>query len=274
MGLSEMGFTLDRKVSTVMIFGLVALLLSTFSWLAWLSLVLLLLFMALVYTLQFTERRSKTRLNLLIWPCVVVCGFLLAVYRPEGFTYPVVFSANQLHEAGKPFTLSVNVAKLLAGWFVIVAYGCISIFYFNRRLAVELVSVVIIGLIINGFAIWLLDLSFYLKNWLFVAQFAVINLLATCVAEEAFLRVLIQQRIMHWCRNLPKSVAFWLPLIISAGVFILVHGKLSGNQTLVYGLAGFCYGLIYSLTGRVWLSIALHGTVNLMHFSFLTYPIL
>ncbi|RYZ99332.1 MAG: CPBP family intramembrane metalloprotease, partial [Moraxellaceae bacterium] len=55
--------------------------------------------------------------------------------------------------------------------------------------------------------------------------------------------------------------------------FVLTHGVQGAEPTLVFALAGFVYGLIYTLTKSIAAAIAVHFFVNILHFSFFTYPL-
>ena len=55
----------------------------------------------------------------LTWLLAIVLGIGVGLYRPAGFNYPLVFSVSQLHEGGSPFSLYINIAKLLAGYITV-----------------------------------------------------------------------------------------------------------------------------------------------------------
>jgi uncharacterized protein len=64
-----------------------------------------------------------------------------------------------------------------------------------------------------------------------------------------------------------------IPLLLVTGVFVAIHADISGAAVWVYALAGFLYGLSYTLGKNIIYPIAVHFLVNQIHFSFLTYPL-
>lgn len=106
-------------------------------------------------------------------------------------------------------------------------------------------------------------------------MFGLVNLVVTCISEEAFMRLLVQAQIQNFISGAVKQ-KFWqelIPLVVATSLFTLIHFSSNLNVTLAYGLAGFLYGLVYSLTKNIWMCIAVHFGVNIIHFSFLTYPL-
>lgn len=211
------------------------------------------------------------------WLLAIVLGIGVGLYRPAGFNYPLVFSVSQLHEGGSPFSLYINIGKLLAGYVAVylLMSSDVKVKPYIQNRAPQFALAVGLGLFVVLFAYFALGLGFYLKSLEYIALFALVNLLVTCVAEEAFMRLLLQAQ-LHKFLSGKHTNAFWLeaiPLLITTGIFALMH--FSANVTVlgVFALAGFCYGLVYSLTKNVWACVAVHFTVNIVHFSLLTYPL-
>lgn len=114
--------------------------------------------------------------------------------------------------------------------------------------------------------------------------FLLTNLLFTCVAEEVFFRGLVQDGLAGaWW---PPSGARMLSLAsldlpmrrnlvvvgVTAVLFGLAHAGSSGLWMLWAGAAGLGYAAVYGLTQRVQASIALHFSLNALHFLCFTYP--
>jgi uncharacterized protein len=209
------------------------------------------------------------------WLLAIVLGIGVGLYRPVGFNYPLIFSLNQLHEGGLPFSLYINIAKLLAGYitvYFLLSFG--SQAYIQSR-ALQFALAVGLGFLVVCVAYFALDLAFYLKPLKYIALFGLVNLLATCIAEEAFMRLLLQAQLQKFLSGKLAS-GFWLeaiPLLITTTIFGVMHFSANVNLLWVFSLAGFSYGLVYSLTKNLWMCVAVHFTVNIIHFSFLTYPL-
>jgi len=102
-----------------------------------------------------------------------------------------------------------------------------------------------------------------------IAVFLAVNLVFTCVAEEAFFRGFFQQKLSQL---LPAQYPPAISIVIVAVLFGLVH--LGGG--LVYMIlattAGLGYGWIYQRNGRIEMAILTHATLNLIHFVCFSYP--
>ena len=238
---------------------------------------LVLIFAMVLSLYQYLLQYNKPLGFYLCWFLAIVLGIAIGLYRPSGFSYPLVFSTNQLYEGGLPFSLYVNTAKLFAGYIIICflfspkSQGDIYI----RSSLQQYVFAVSLGVIVVLIAGLFLGLEFHLKSLNYIVMFGLANLLVTCIAEEAFMRLLLQAQIQKFLSVKVKNV-FWLeaiPLLIATLIFVVTHIVTSLNAIMVFGLAGFTYGLVYSLTKNLWACVAIHFTVNIIHFSFLTYPL-
>lgn len=213
----------------------------------------------------------------LTWTFAIVLGVAVGLYRPAGFSYPLVFGVNQLYEGGLPFSLYVNTAKLLAGYIIIYFFISTSVqsYVFICSRLQQYALAIGMGIIVVLIASLFLGLEFHLKPLNYIVMFGLANLLVTCVAEEAFMRVLLQAQLQKFISGKVKNV-FWLeaiPLFIATLIFVVTHLATSLNTILVFGLAGFTYGLVYSVTKNLWACVVVHFIVNIIHFSLLTYPL-
>jgi membrane protease YdiL (CAAX protease family) len=100
--------------------------------------------------------------------------------------------------------------------------------------------------------------------------FLAVNLLFTCVAEEAFFRGLVQGFLTRWLHSMGRPT--WWAVPPSALLFGLAHAGGGAAYALLATLAGLGYGWVCLRTGRVGAAIALHFTVNAVHVLFFTYP--
>ena len=258
------------------LFTIAAVVLVILDWLPGVNAIVFFGFMLLLQSYRYFEANNTTFIMPPLWFLTLCVGFFLAIYRPDHFNYPLMFSQSQLHPGGFAFDLRVNTAKLLAGWIVIVLFWRNTknvIDVFGQNTFARVVFTVFMALAINGLAYQLLNLHWYSKEMGLIAQFLLVNVLVTCVAEEAFFRVLIQRRLMISCEGLPFWVRLTVPLVTTTVLFLAVHGELTTAQFFVHAIAGLSYGLLYSITGNVWYCVALHAGVNAIHFTFLTYPV-
>ena len=104
-----------------------------------------------------------------------------------------------------------------------------------------------------------------------VLAFIAINLLFTCVAEEAFFRGLLQTKLTQIITA--ERLAILAP-IVTAIVFALAHFVGGINYVFVSAVAGFGYSYIFYKTQRLEWAILCHWLVNISHFFFFTYPML
>ncbi|MEI8704359.1 CPBP family intramembrane metalloprotease [Pseudoalteromonas sp. B62] len=176
------------------------------------------------------------------------------------------------------FTLYANFDKAMAGLFL-CAY-----FYSNKRplkadsnkagqLNVKQPILIVIATVLATLiaALMLGLVSFNPKVPDFWLAFIAINLLFTCVAEEALFRGLLQTKLSQIIT--PTRLALLAPLI-TAGIFALAHFAGGINYVLVSFIAGLGYGYIFYKTQRLEWAILCHWLVNVCHFFLFTYPML
>jgi membrane protease YdiL (CAAX protease family) len=101
---------------------------------------------------------------------------------------------------------------------------------------------------------------------------AVVNLFFTCLAEEAFFRGFVQHELARIGSNRRSSG------IVAIGVASLLFGAAHFGGGWKYALAatvaGVGYGLAYHRTQRIEASMAVHFSLNALHFLLFTYPAL
>jgi len=105
----------------------------------------------------------------------------------------------------------------------------------------------------------------------FWLAFIAINLLFTCVAEEAFFRGLLQTKLSQLITV--KRLAIFAPLI-TAAIFALAHFIGGWSYVLVSAVAGFGYSYVFYKTQRLEWAILCHWLVNVSHFFLFTYPMI
>jgi membrane protease YdiL (CAAX protease family) len=109
-----------------------------------------------------------------------------------------------------------------------------------------------------------LKIEMHAPAW--IGSFVVANVFFVCLAEEALFRGYLQQRLGQWLGAFPA-------LLITALLFGAAH--FTGGPLLMASaaLAGVIYGLAWLWSGRLWVAVAFHFALNLMHLLFFTYPL-
>jgi membrane protease YdiL (CAAX protease family) len=209
----------------------------------------------------------------------VLISLLLALHLVPGFSnLPIVINELITNDA-IPYTLYANFDKGMAGVFV-CAY-CFS----KHKTALKTDSKRVINIAFKKSILMIISTVFATLTvaliiglvrfspkipdfWL---AFIAINLLFTCVAEEAFFRGLLQTKLskMIKCKNLTIIAP-----ILATIVFALAHFLGGLDYVLVSAVAGFGYSYIFYKTQRLEWAILSHWSVNMSHFFFFTYPML
>lgn len=210
---------------------------------------------------------SAPRARPLFLLLVGVMAVALSVHAFPGFDNPKVFDAERLTPDGRPFTQYLNFDKGTAGLFLLAAFAprvrrWQEATAIGRPVAVTAAATTaaVLGLAAT------LGLVRFDPHWHPLAPtFLAVNLLFTCVAEEAFFRGLLQH-------HLPGP----RPLAVSAStlLFGLVHLPGGVAYAALATVLGLGCALVYERTRRIESAIAVHFAVNAVHFTGFTYPML
>jgi membrane protease YdiL (CAAX protease family) len=211
-----------------------------------------------------------------LWLLLVPLAFWVATYRPAGFSYPLVFSLPDATDVMPRYEFFANLGKGLCG-FVLLYFLWVAprknefIVAPKYQLLVALLAPVVV----IAMAIFVLGLDVQVKIFEQIFLFALGNLLIISVAEEAFMRLLLQQPMCNAiaCMTTNRWAQELAPLLLVTVIFVAIHSGLSGAAVWIYAVAGFLYGLSYTLSKNIAYPIAVHFMVNQIHFSFLTYPL-
>jgi CAAX protease family protein len=214
-------------------------------------------------------------LRVLAFIVVAVLSGLLAAHAMSGYANPVVLRDVVLSPGAIRYTQYVNVDKTLAGvlvlaigWFAPLRAGA------DWRAALRsaapisgaTVAVVMAASLALGFVRF--EPRWTPLFWVW----APINLLLTCVSEEALFRGFLQREVgaaLAGRRHAaPAAVA------VSALGFGLAHAAGGWRYVLLATLAGTGYALACQRSGRVEMAILTHFAVNATHFLLFTYPAL
>lgn len=199
-----------------------------------------------------------------------------------GFTYHLlpgfhnwkILDKVQLSATATPYTMYLNVEKPVYTFFSV---------YFGQKIAtssnswIRILKWSIIGFLI-AFSLLMLANSL-LKVVAFDPKLPQITfiwilrmLLSVCLAEEAFFRGHLQEKLTLALRKYKQGA--WIAWGVVSLLFGLVHWPGGMSMFLMATLAGLTYGFAYLKTGRLEAAVLAHFFVNLVHFLLFSYPML
>jgi membrane protease YdiL (CAAX protease family) len=229
-----------------------------------------------VYALMARAARdaSGAWLRRLLLVASGVTAFLFALHRIPGFHNAVLASGIQVSREAPPFSLHANFDTAAAG-IVLMGVFCRRIDSGREWLAllrrvwpVTLSTLVVVLGIGWGLGYVRPDLKWTPLS----AAFLAINLLFTCVTEEAFFRGFLLERMAQgWSGRRHGRLA---ALLVSTLLFALAHAAGGAALVVLAGVAGLHYGAAYLVSRRVEGAILTHFALNAVHFLAFTYPAL
>ncbi len=218
------------------------------------------------------KKPHKKWLEVIAWLGVVILGFFIAIYRPEGFSYPLVWETQSLYDGGRSFTLLANTSKALGGYFVIIWLlshfnDSVTPLPLEKSIAITAAGIIALLLIARLF----FGIGWQPKLSKGIGFFIFINLGITVLSEEAFFRLLIQDKIASFFNH--KAVGLWVAGSTASVLFAFSHTPTIGTAWFLFLIAGAIYSAVFAYTQRFTLAIAVHFGLNIMHFIFLEYPL-
>jgi len=199
-------------------------------------------------------------------------GFML--HRVPGFNNPRVISEVRFSADALPFTLYLNYDKTLIGLFLLgwchphIAHAKDWRAMFAS--AAPRASLLIVALMLLSLAAGYVrfEPKFPAETWLWLG----VNLLFTCVAEEALFRGFVQAQLQRLLKTTPQGQV--LALALAAILFGLAHAAGGASYVMLAACAGLGYGWVYQRTQRIEASILTHFILNTVHYFAFTYPAL
>jgi membrane protease YdiL (CAAX protease family) len=197
----------------------------------------------------------------------------LALHALPGFHNPIVLDAVRTSPKAPPFSLYANFDKASAGLLLLACFAPRLRSWRDCRAiaAPTLQAFALAALATLGLA-WVAGQVQPDAKWPpFAPVFLAVNLLFTCVAEEAFFRGLIQEQLTRALTSLP-GLASWVPIAVSTVLFGLAHAGSGLAYIGLASLAGLAYAAVYARTRRTEAAVLTHFLLNATHFLLFTYP--
>ena len=201
-----------------------------------------------------------------LWtPLSLLACIAFAAHLVPGFSATPLWPPRQLSPDAAPYALRLSWDKLLVGVTLLAwwlgQHRPTRPFNHSLWLAAALTLLGVPALALGlGLVGW--QPKWPQELWLWLA----VNLGVAVLAEELLFRGLLQTRLVRWLGVVPG-------IGLTAALFAAVHLPFSPLFAVVAGIAGLGYGLVLHFSGRISLSIALHGAVNLLHLLLLSYPL-
>lgn len=228
--------------------------------------------LAMFFLAAYMAAATQRKTSLLFGMAAALLALALALHRLPGFNNPILISQLRLSADSVPFTQYANFDKGAAG-LVLLAFMCrraSSAAEWRKLLQqtwpIALVAVIaVLGL---ATAIGYVKPDFKLSQA--TALFLFTNLFFTVVAEEAFFRGLLQDRLALSLARFRYGPL--LAVACSALLFGAAHMAGGGTYVLLATVAGLGYAYAYYVTQRIEAAIIVHFAVNAVHFIGFTYP--
>jgi len=198
----------------------------------------------------------------------------LSLHLLPGFHPAVLYRDVRLTPDAAPFGLGLGFDKAAAGLLLLAAFGVRVTSW--RQFASQLPAIAAAAVVTAALSIGVALGAGFVRvepKWVEAAPaFLVANLLFTCVAEEAFFRGLIQERLMRLAATRRQPAWNGIAIAASTVLFGLAHAGGGVTWMAVAAIAGLGYALVYARTRSIEGAILVHFAVNAAHFIGFTYP--
>ncbi|NHZ79372.1 CPBP family intramembrane metalloprotease [Massilia sp. CCM 8695] len=222
--------------------------------------------------LAYAARRSKSGpLHVLLMVAMGCMLLAMSMHRFPGFVNPPLVSDLVISAAAAPVTQRLNFDTAAAG-LILFALFCVPARTREQWREVGRHSWIILGTPLIVLPVGLLAgyVDVDLKLSAYTLWFIAINLLFTCVTEEAFFRGFIQEQLTRAMRRWKAGPT--IALCVAALLFGLAHARGGALLAGLAALAGLGYGYAYLRSKRIETAILTHLALNSIHFIAFTYP--
>lgn len=229
---------------------------------------------ALMAGICYLERRSQHAIaQLCSFAAIVILALALGTHALPGFANPQVLDDVRLSAHAAPYSLYLNFDKTSAGLLIIglcvpqlVAAPPTLLDGLKRALPIVLITLAVLIVASMTLGYLRFEPTWTHLFWLW----APVNLLFTCVSEEAFFRGYVQTRLEAALGS--TKYAQPIALAVASVLFGLAHIAGGWTYVLLACMAGVGYGWVLQRTARLEWAILCHFTLNALHFLLFTYP--
>ncbi|TQI79528.1 hypothetical protein FHU10_0374 [Serratia fonticola] len=214
------------------------------------------------------QYRQQRMVSFVLELFLVACSIALFYHLIPGFNNQLMVDQDKLGPQSSLYSLYYNFDKSLIPFLLL---ACLPTLFNagkpDRKVGVSAWMILVLcipAVLFLAVALGGLKVELHMPQW--ILAFVMANLFFVCMAEEALFRGYLQQRFRQWLGPYPA-------LIITALLFGAAH--LTGGMLMVAfaTLAGVIYGLAWMWSGRLWVPIVFHFSLNLTHMLFFTYPL-
>ena len=202
-----------------------------------------------------------------------VFALALGLLLLPGFPRTVLVEPVVLSPGAAPYGIGLGFPKVVAGILILGLINTARVRSFGELAAALRSAAPVFLLTLAAVMICALVLGYtrFDPKWttLFLL-WAPVNLLFTCLSEEAFFRGFVQHELARAIRR--PQLAAAVSISVSAILFGLSHFGGGWKYVLAGTVAGAGYAWAYHRTQRIEAAMAVHFGVNAVHFLFFTYP--
>jgi len=229
------------------------------------------------------QHANRPALMWTLFGFVVLLSLALSLHKVPGFNNPIVIDGVRVSEAAQTYTQYLNFDKGSVGLILLAAFAPrvqrqdpLPRLAYETVLCLVLTAAAVFGVAAaTGYV--RVDPKLPEATLVFMAT----NLFLTCVAEEAFFRGLIQNRIQGVAAPLSRHSQATISrsrlitaIAVSAVLFGIAHAAGGVRLVVMATIAGIGYAVIFARTGRIESAVLVHFGVNAIHFLAFTYPAL
>ena len=201
-----------------------------------------------------------------------VLALLMALHLLPGFHNPLLIANARFSVDAAPYTQYANFDKAVGG-LLLLAFLCRRTrtpAEFRQLLRHAAIPILMTTTIVIGTAVALRYVAPDFKLPVYTPVFLITNLLFSCVAEEAFFRGVIQERLATALDV--GRIGGGVVILISGLLFGLAHYAGGMTYVAISSVLGCGCAYCYAITRRVEAPILAHFALNAMHFIGFTYP--
>ena len=209
--------------------------------------------------------------SLAAWAALLICAAALYLRLAPGFPTWNAMGPVQIGE-GAPYEKWLSFDKIGAG-ILLLALAVPGIYgrrNWGRLLLRATPFLVLTPVLLLATALAAGALAWDMTFTNAFLWWGTLNLLTTCMSEEALFRGLLQARLVG--AAVRQGLSPHPAILLTALAFGMAHAGGGPALVLFAMLAGVGYGYAFHVTQRIEAAILCHFAVNATHFLFLTYP--